>query len=87
MPRVVFTENLRRHIACPPAEAEGGTLRELLDAVLSDKQRPYILDDQQAMRKHIAIFIDGLPVRDRVGLTDSVEPDAEVYIMQALSGG
>lgn len=87
MARVVFTDNLRRHIDCPPTEAEGGTLRELLDAALSDTQRPYILDDQHAMRKHIAIFIDGLPVRDRIDLTDPVEPDAEVYIMQALSGG
>lgn len=87
MARVVFTENLRRHIDCPPTEAKGDTLRELLDAALSDEQRPYILDDQHAMRKHIAIFIDGLPARDRVHLTDPVEPEAEVYIMQALSGG
>ena len=87
MAQVIFTENLQRHVACPPVEADGSTLREVLDRALSRELRPYVFDDQHAMRKHIAIFIDGVPVRDRRRLTDPVPPDAEVYVMQALSGG
>ena len=87
MAHVVFTENLQRHVACPPVEAAGSTLREVLDRALSHGLRPYVLDDQHAMRNHIAIFIDGVPVRDRQRLSDPVSPDAEVYVMQALSGG
>ena len=34
MPRVTFTANLRRHREAPAAEAEGATVREVLDRVL-----------------------------------------------------
>jgi hypothetical protein len=35
----------------------------------------------------MAIFIDGRQVRDRTALTDSVEADAVVDLIQSLSGG
>ena len=47
----------------------------------------YFFDDQGAVRKHVVIFLDGVPIRDRVTLKDAVEQDSEIYIMQALSGG
>jgi len=46
-----------------------------------------VLDDQGALRKHMAIFIDGEPVLDRKELADAVPPDGTVDIVQALSGG
>ncbi len=33
MPKVFFTENLQRHVALPPTEAEGKTVRAVLDRV------------------------------------------------------
>ncbi len=89
MARVVFTSNLQRHVACPVAEARGGSVREVLEEVFKENPvaRGYVLDDQAALRKHMRIFLDGRPVRDRVGLTDAVAEGTTLYVMQALSGG
>jgi molybdopterin converting factor small subunit len=89
MARVVFTPNIQRHVACPETEAPGATVRAVLDAVfLSNPQaRGYVLDDQKALRRHMTIFIDGVLIRDRVGLSDAVGEGSTVYVFQALSGG
>jgi hypothetical protein len=89
MAYVSFTSNIQRHVACPPSVAPGQTVREVLDAVFAGnpRARGYVLDDQGALRKHMVIFIDGGTIRDRQTLSDSVDADAELYVMQALSGG
>lgn len=89
MAAVSFTKNLQRHVSCPSVTAPGTTVREVLDAVFADNAavRGYVVDDQGALRKHMAIFVDGKQVSDRTTLTDPVGADAEIYIMQALSGG
>jgi molybdopterin converting factor small subunit len=89
MPRVVFTANIQRHVACPPMQVEGATVREALDAVFAanPQARRYVLDDQSALRQHMAVFVAGEAIRDRVRLSDAVGADAEIYVMQALSGG
>jgi sulfur-carrier protein len=89
MAEVVFTPNLRRHVECPTTAVPGGTVREVLDAVFTSnpRLRGYVLDDQGALRRHMVVFVDGQQVADRVGLGDPVGPSAEVYVMQALSGG
>jgi hypothetical protein len=86
---VSFTEAIQRHVACPPTTVGGRTVREVLDAVFeaNPRARGYVLDEQNELRKHMAVFLDGRMVRDRAGLSDPVGPDAEVYVMQALSGG
>jgi hypothetical protein len=89
MPRVVFTQNIQRHIACPPGEVPGGTVRAVLDAVFAANvaARSYVLDEHGAVRKHMIVFVNGEMIRDREKLSDPVPADAEVYVMQALSGG
>jgi hypothetical protein len=89
MARVVFTANIQRHLSCPPAEVAGGTVREVLDAVfaVNPPVRGYVLDDQGALRKHMAVFVNSEPIRDRERLSDPVPPGAEVFVIQALSGG
>lgn len=89
MPRVVFTPNLARHLEAPERTAPGATVREVLDAVFADDERlgGYVLDDQRRLRKHVTVFVDGQPIRDRLHLGDPVPADGEVYVMQALSGG
>jgi elongation factor G len=67
----------------------GATVREVLDAAFAGDAvaRSYVLDDQSELRKHMNVFVDGNRVRDRVHLSDPVPADAEVYVIQALSGG
>lgn len=89
MARVTFTANLERHLACPQMDVTGSTVREVLDRVFAANEpaRGYVLDDQAALRKHMAVFVNGQQVRDRVGLSDPVPEHAEIYVLQALSGG
>ncbi len=89
MARVVFTKNLQRHVPCPPTEASGQSVREVLEQVFSDNSqlRLYIVDERGALRKHMTIFVDGDLITDRCNLSDAVGLDSEIYVMQALSGG
>ncbi len=89
MPTVFFTENLQRHVVCPPGRVTGGTVRDVFDAVFVDNERArgYVLDDRGGVRRHMAVFVDGEPIVDRVALSDRVGVDSEIFIMQALSGG
>lgn len=89
MPTVSFTANIHRHVACPTVSAEGRTVREVLDRVFTDNNRArgYVLDDQGALRKHMIVFVNGQAIADRTHLGDAVSDSAEVWVMQALSGG
>ncbi|MBL8898670.1 MAG: MoaD/ThiS family protein [Planctomycetes bacterium] len=89
MPRVVFPQVLQRHIACPPVDVEGGTLREALDAACARYPgvRGYLLDDAGELRPHVAIFVDGELSSDRVRLAQPVGAHARIEVFQALSGG
>lgn len=89
MNRVVFTANLRRHLPVPAVEVEASTVRAALEAVFAQSPilRGYILDDQGAVRRHVAIFVRGEQIRDRTNQSDPLPDGAEVYVMQALSGG
>jgi sulfur carrier protein ThiS len=89
MAKVVFTPNVQRHVFCPETHSAGRTVREVLDDVFAanPEARGYVLDDQSALRKHIAIFVDGRIVCDRVRLSDAVSEGSSIYVLQALSGG
>lgn len=89
MPTVAFTHVLQRHIEQPPERVDGATVNEALGEVFDQnpKLRGYILEEDGSVRKHIAIWVAGLPLRDRDALSDPVGDNDEVYVMQALSGG
>lgn len=89
MASVVFTANLKRHVDCPDVEHEGATVREVLDRVFAERPmlRGYVVDERGALRKHMIVFVDGEPIRDRDGLGDPVGERSKIYVMQALSGG
>ncbi len=89
MAHVSFTDNLQKHLPCPPVTAPGDTVRAVLDAVFEDNAtlRSYLLDDQDRLRKHVNIFINGKAVTDRATLADPVGKNDAVYVFQALSGG
>jgi molybdopterin converting factor small subunit len=67
----------------------GPTVRAALDDLFArvPELRGYVLDDQGALRHHVAAFVDGVVVQDKRTLAQPVGPDAEIYLMQALSGG
>ena len=83
MAQVTFTDNIQRHIPCPPMEVPGQTVREVLGQVFARQplMRSYILDDQDGVRKHMVIFVDGMQIHDPTGLSDRVLANSKVYIM------
>ena len=89
MPKISFTPHLKRHVDCPAETVAGATVRAALDAYFAahPKVRPYVFDEQGALRRHVIVFVGGEPVRDRVGLSDAAPGDAEISVLQALSGG
>jgi molybdopterin converting factor small subunit len=89
MARVAFTANLQRHLACPVQAAPGVCVRAVLDHVFAThpRLRSYVLDDQDRVRRHVAIYVNGERIADRDGLGDAVGADDEIFVFQALSGG
>jgi molybdopterin converting factor small subunit len=89
MPRVVFTSNLQRHVACAEREVTALTVAQALAAVFAESPqvREYVLDEQGHVRKHVSIYVDGQPIADREHLSDAVQARSEIYVLQALSGG
>ena len=71
------------------ADAEGPTVREVLDRVFDGDPllRSYILDEHGRLRRHVNVFVGGRMIADRRDLSDPVGPHDEIYVLQALSGG
>ncbi|WP_371734919.1 MoaD/ThiS family protein [Aliikangiella sp. G2MR2-5] len=86
---MIFTENLKRHIDCPPCEVEAASVAEALAKVFAAHPRlgSYILDDQGGLRKHVMVTVDNNLILDRESLSDPLDQNSEVYVLQALSGG
>ena len=84
--QVVIPSALRSYTETSKAEASGATLAEVLD----DLDRRYagirfrMIDEQDRIRRHIRIFVNGAQVRD---LSQPLTERDEVVIVQALSGG
>ena len=89
MATVRFTRNIQRHVPCPTREIAGSTLRAVLDDYFreNEKARGYVLDEMGRIRQHMVVFIDGDLVHDRDSLTDTVNPNSIIDVIQALSGG
>lgn len=89
MPTVMFTQHLRDVAPAAPMTSGATTVRAALHDVFAafPRLRGYILDDQGALRHHVAVFVDGelLPRGDR--LERSVAAESEIHVMKALSGG
>jgi molybdopterin synthase sulfur carrier subunit len=89
MARVTFTPQLERFLDVPPLDVRGETVATALSGVFAanPRLRSYLLDDHGHLRQHVNIFVDGQLIQDRARLTDTVPPSAEIFILQALSGG
>jgi molybdopterin converting factor small subunit len=84
--KVLIPSALRSYTESSEAEASGATLAE----VLTDLDRHYpgirfrMIDEQDNVRRHIRIFVNGAQLRD---LSQALGAKDEVVIVQALSGG
>jgi hypothetical protein len=93
MPRVELTKHLFQffpQLAGKDLVIGGvGTVAEVVRAL--DALAPgiafYVCDERGRLRQHVNIFIEEAPVIDRRELSDRVEPNSRVFIIQALSGG
>lgn len=84
--KVFIPSALRSYTATAQVQAEGTNLAELLHDL--DQKYPgirfRIVDEQDALRRHLRIFINRDEARD---LNTAVVESDEVHILQALSGG
>ena len=84
--KVLIPSALRSYTERSETEASGATLA----AMLADLDRRYegirfrMIDEQDRIRPHIRIFINGRQVRD---LSQPLGAGDEIVIVQALSGG
>lgn len=92
MPRVELTRHL--YAFFPGLEGkelvvDGSTVAEVVREM--ERIAPgfafYVCDERGRLRRHVNIFVEEEPVADRGRLSDRVEPDSRVFILQALSGG
>jgi len=84
-----FTPNLSRHVSVAAVQLTGRSVREALEQYFAANPvvRGYVFDDQGAVRKHVAIFVNGNPLRDRIHLSDALGDNDDIFVAQALSGG
>lgn len=89
MPTVEFAPALTRHVACPPQTVEAGSLRAALDAAFlaAPALRSYVLDEQGAVRKHVAVFVNAQMIASRSRLDIPLGAQDKVMVIQALTGG
>jgi sulfur carrier protein ThiS len=89
MPHVEFAPALTRHVPCPPQQVDARTLREALARSFeaAPQMRHYVLDEQGAVRKHVAVFVNARMITDRANLDVPLEGADKVMVIQALTGG
>jgi len=89
MPLVTFAPQLQRHVPCPPQRVPAGTLDAVLRAafVAAPTIERYVLDEQGAVRKHVAVFVNNEMIANRGDLSQPLTDDDAVWVIQALSGG
>jgi molybdopterin synthase sulfur carrier subunit len=84
--KILIPSALRSYTERSETQASGATL----GAVLTDLDRRYpgirfrMIDEQDRIRRHIRVFVNGEQVRD---LAHPLRATDEVVIVQALSGG
>ena len=94
MAKVVLASALARWLPSPgdgavTLDIPGDSLLEALENLfaLHPRLRGYVLDERGALRRHVALFVDGDAVHHGSDLQQALGANAEIYVMQALSGG
>jgi sulfur-carrier protein len=73
----------------PRVEAEGDTVRELLDDLTSrfPALRGQLLEDDGDVAPFVNVYVEGEDVRTLDGLDTPVEDDHTVILLPAMAGG
>lgn len=96
MAKVVIASALARWLSPAPAsdgevalQVAGADVGAVLDGLfrIHPGLRGYVVDERGALRRHIALFVDGDALQPKSNFALAVREDAEIYVMQALSGG
>ena len=89
MPTVEFAPALTRHVACPKQEVQAESVGAALQAAFraAPGLRGYVLDEQGAVRKHVAVFLNGDMLPRDTALARALGPGDRVLVIQALTGG
>lgn len=89
MPTVTFAPALTRHVPCPQQDVDAPTLEAALAAAFraAPALRGYVLDEQGAVRKHVAVFVNGEMIPSRSELGRPLAPGDRIMVIQALTGG
>lgn len=89
MPTVFFTSHLRRFVPTNGIRCADRTVQDALQTICREHPavHGYIFDDQGRLRRHVSVFIGGDRLTWRDSLDVPVGDGAEIYVMQALSGG
>ena len=97
MAKLVLASALARWL--PPGESAadgeyvvdlpGNSVGDALEAlfVRHPVLRGYVLDERGAVRRHVALFVDGEALQPKSDFARPLRAESEVYVMQALSGG
>jgi sulfur-carrier protein len=89
MPTVEFAPALTRHVACPAQDVAAQTLRGALEVAFAaaPAMKGYVLDEQGAVRKHVAVFVNARMIASRTQLDVPLGANDKVVVLQALTGG
>ncbi len=70
-------------------EVEGGTVREVLDAVYGahPELRDRLSDEDGTLRRFVNVYVGGDDIRFGDGLDTAVADGAEVQVLPAVAGG
>lgn len=89
MSRVRIPPQLRNEVGgVREVPAEGGTVRELLDDLMSrfPALRPQLVEDDE-IASFVNVYVEGEDVRTLDGLDTSVERGSTVILLPAMAGG
>ena len=92
MPRVEVTRHLWELLPALKGRTLEVEARTVAEAVREVEQIApgfayYVCDERGCLRTHVNIFVGQERILDRTRLSDPVEADSRILIMQALSGG
>lgn len=89
MVTVDFAPSIQRHKAVPSQQLPAATLAQVLTTACdaSEGLRHYILDDQGAIRKHVAVFVNREMHVQRHDLSRPLQSGDKVLVIQCLTGG
>ncbi|WP_374650747.1 MoaD/ThiS family protein [Dongia sp.] len=89
MAKISFTAHLRKVAPAGATEVTAETLGDALDGIFarSPRLRSYVVDEQNRLRRHVVIFINGAKLPPANWAAQRLAADDDVYVMQALSGG